>query len=54
MQALDNDFADFKQIFTTVNTRLSTGRNIKHSSRLLMKDYKEANAIKQVTPERLD
>ena len=46
MQALDNDFADFKQIFTTVNTRLSTGRNIKHSGRLLMKDYKEANAIK--------
>ena len=46
MQALDNDFADFMHIFTRVNTRLSTGRNIQHSGRLLMKDYKEATAVK--------
>ena len=46
MQALDNDFADFKQIFTSVNTRLSTGRNIKHLGRRLIKDYKEAAAVK--------
>ena len=46
MQALDNDFADFMHIFSRVNTRLSTGRNIKHSGRRLIKDYKEATAVK--------
>ena len=46
MQALDNDLADIMHIFTRVNTRLSTGRNIQHSGRLLMKDYKEATAVK--------
>ena len=46
MQALDNDFADFMHIFTRVNTKLSTGRNIKHSGRRLIKDYKEATAVK--------
>ena len=46
MQALDNDFADFMHIYTRVNTRLSTGRNIKHSGRRLIKDYKEATAVK--------
>jgi D-alanyl-D-alanine carboxypeptidase len=45
-QALDNDFADFMHIFSRVNTRLSTGRNIKHSGRRLIKDYKEATAGK--------
>jgi D-alanyl-D-alanine carboxypeptidase len=46
MQALDNDFADFMHIFSRVNTRLSTGRNIKHSGRRLIKDCKEAAAVK--------
>ena len=46
MQALDNDFADFMHIYTRVNTKLSTGRNIKHSGRRLIKDYKEATAVK--------
>ena len=46
MQALNNDFADFMHIFTRVNTRLSTGRNIQHSGHRLIKDYKAATAVK--------
>ena len=46
MQALDNDFADFMHIFSRVNTKLSTRRNIQHSGRRLIKDYKEATAVK--------
>ena len=46
MRVLDSDFADYMHIFTRVNTRLSTGRNIKHSGRRLIKDYKEATAVK--------
>ena len=46
MQALDNDFADFMHIFTRVNTKLSTRRNIQHSGYRLIKDYKEATAVK--------
>ena len=46
MQALDNDFADFLHTFTRVNTRLSSGRNIKHSGGRLIIDYKEATAVK--------
>jgi len=46
MQTLNNDFSDFMQIFTRVNTRLSTGRNIKHSGHRLIKDYEEAAAVK--------
>ena len=46
MQALDNDFADFMHIFTRVNTKLSTRRNIQHSGHSLIKDYKEATAVK--------
>ena len=46
MQALDTDFADFMHIFTRVNTKLSTRRNIQHSGHRLIKDYKEATAVK--------
>ena len=46
MQALDNDFADFMHIFTRANSKLSTGRNVQHSGHSLIKDYKEANAVK--------
>jgi D-alanyl-D-alanine carboxypeptidase len=46
MQALDNDFADFMHIFTRVNTKLSTTRTIQHSGHRLIKDYKEATAVK--------
>ena len=46
MQALDHDFADFMHIFSRVNTKLSTLRNIQHSGRRLIKDYKEATAVK--------
>jgi len=46
MQELDNDFADFMQIFTRANTKLSTGRNVQHSGHRLIKDYKEATAVK--------
>ena len=46
MQALDNDFADFMHIFSRVNTKLSTRRNIQHSGHRLIKDYKEATAVK--------
>ena len=46
MQALDNVFADFMHIFTRVNTKLSTRRNIQHSGHRLIKDYKEATAVK--------
>ena len=46
MQALDNDFADFMHIFTRVNTKLSTRRNIQHSGHRLIKDYKAATAVK--------
>ena len=46
MQTLDNDFSDFMHIFTRVNTKLSTRRNIQHSGHRLIKDYKEATAVK--------
>ena len=46
MQALDNDFADFMHTFFRVNTKLSTRRNIQHSGHRLIKDYKEATAVK--------
>ena len=46
MQALDNNFADFMHIFSRVNTKLSTRRNIQHSGHRLIKDYKKATAVK--------
>ena len=46
MQALDNDFADFMHIFTRAFTKLSTTRTIQHSGHRLIKDYKEATAVK--------
>ena len=46
MQTLNNDFADFMHIFTRVNTKLSTTRTIQHSGHRLIKDYKEATAVK--------
>ena len=46
MQALDTDLADFMHIFTRVNTKLSTTRTIQHSGHRLIKDYKEATAVK--------
>ena len=46
MQALDNDFADFMHIFTRVNTKLSSRRNIQHSGHRLIQDYKAATAVK--------
>jgi D-alanyl-D-alanine carboxypeptidase len=46
MQALDKDFADYMHIFSRVNTKLSTRRNIQHSGPRLIKDYKEATAVK--------
>ena len=46
MLALDKDFADYMHIFSRVNTKLSTRRNIQHSGHRLIKDYKEATAVK--------
>ncbi len=46
MQALGNDFADFMHIFTRAFTKLSTSRTIQHSGHGLIKDYKEATAVK--------
>ena len=46
MQALNNDFADFMQIFSRAFTKLSTTRTIQHSGHRLIKDYKEATAVK--------
>ena len=46
MQALDKDFADYMHIFTRAFTKLSTTRTIQHSGRRLIKDYKEATAVK--------
>ena len=46
MQALGNDFADFMHIFTRAFTKLSTSRTIQHSGHRLIKDYKEATAVK--------
>ena len=46
MQALDNDFADFMHIFTRAFIKLSTTRTIQHSGHRLIKDYKQAPAVK--------
>ena len=46
MQALDNDFADFMHIFTRPFTKLSTTRTIQQLGHRLIKDYKEATAVK--------
>ena len=46
MLALDNDFADYMHIFSRALTKLSTTRTIQHSGHRLIKDYKEATAVK--------
>ena len=38
--------SDLMHIFTRVNTKLSTTRTIQHSGHRLIKDYKEATAVK--------
>lgn len=46
MQALDTDCPDFMHIFSRAFTKLSTTRTIQHSGHRLIKDYKEAIAVK--------
>ena len=43
---MNEEVNDFTHIFTRVNTKLSTRRNIQHSGHRLIKDYKEATAVK--------
>ena len=43
---MNEEVNDFTHIFTRVKTKLITRINIKHSGRRLIKDYKEATAVK--------
>ena len=43
---MNEEVSDFTHIFTRVKTKLSTRRNIQHSGHRLIKDNKEATAVK--------